>query len=149
VNVRRGEHRDWAFVQDLGARTLESSRVRDADAAALLLGYARLLEVVRAQPHVVLVAEDAGVPIGFIIVLTDLPDEVSLQPQAFVASMAVEPAHRRRGAARALLAAAEDEARAMGLPYISLMVTQTNAEASRLYESAGYGTERRLLCKEL
>ncbi|MHB8357563.1 MAG: GNAT family N-acetyltransferase [Vulcanimicrobiaceae bacterium] len=45
--------------------------------------------------------------------------------------------------------AAEDEARRRGLPYMGLMVTEDNAAARALYDSAGYLTERRLLCKRL
>lgn len=149
MTVRPGSPRDWAFVEDLGARTLESSRVRGADDASLLLGFVRLLDLVRAQPHRLLIAQDDGVSIGFVLLLTDLPDEVSLTRQAFVAYMAVEPAKRGRGAGRAMLEAAENEARAMGLPYISLMVTETNAAAIGLYDREGYHTERRLLCKAL
>ena len=81
--------------------------------------------------------------------LDDLPDEVTLLPQAFVAYMAVEPGVRRDGVGTALLAAAEDEARRRGLPYMALMVTEENAAARRLYERGGYRTERRLLCKPL
>ncbi len=149
VTVRRGTAADWPFVERLGERTLDASRVRGATDAALRLGYARLLDVVRAQRHVLLVAEHGGASAGFLILLDDLPDEVSLQPQAFIAYMAVDPSLRGRGAAPALLTAAEDEARRLGLPYISLMVTQGNEPASRLYERAGYATERRQLCKRL
>jgi GNAT superfamily N-acetyltransferase len=49
----------------------------------------------------------------------------------------------------ALLAAAEDEARRRGLPYMALMVTDENAPALGLYARSGYRTERRLLCKPL
>ncbi|HEY1656009.1 MAG TPA: GNAT family N-acetyltransferase, partial [Candidatus Tumulicola sp.] len=81
--------------------------------------------------------------------LADLPDEITSMPQGFVAYMAVEPACRRQGVGAALLAAAEDEARRLGLPYMTLMVTQENAAALSLYRRAGYFTERRLLCKPL
>ena len=63
--------------------------------------------------------------------------------------MAVKPERRGAGIGTALLAAAEDEARRCGLPYMALMVTEENAVARRLYERAGYQTERHLLCKAL
>jgi ribosomal protein S18 acetylase RimI-like enzyme len=81
--------------------------------------------------------------------LTDLPDEVTGSEQGFVAYMAVEPDARRHGVGKALLTAAEDAARARGLPFVSLMVTESNASARELYAQAGYVTERRLLCKAL
>jgi ribosomal protein S18 acetylase RimI-like enzyme len=88
-------------------------------------------------------------PVGFVLMLTDLPDEVTGSAQGFVAYMAVEPDERRHGVGKALLAAAEDAARARGLPFVSLMVTESNASARELYAQAGYVTERRLLCKAL
>ncbi len=69
--------------------------------------------------------------------------------QGFVAYMAVDPQQRRFGVGSALLAAAEDEARRRGLPYMALMVTEENEAARRLYRRSGYRTERRLLCKPL
>lgn len=149
MNVRRGSAGDWAFVEILGRRVAASSRVRNAPDAALGAGYQRLLDAVASQSHALLVAEHDGREVGFLILLDDLPDEVTLQPQAFVAYMAVEPAMEGRGIGAALLSAAEDEARRRGLPYISLMVTESNLRAVRLYERRGYRTERRLLCKPL
>jgi ribosomal protein S18 acetylase RimI-like enzyme len=98
---------------------------------------------------VTLVAERDGRPVGFLLLLDDLPDEVTSTPQAFIAYMAVERELRGRGIGKALLEAAESEAKRRGLPYISLMVTEENAAARQLYERGGYVTERRLLCKPL
>lgn len=142
---------DRPFVEELGARTLGASvaTMRPAPEAMVRVSYERLLDLVYRQSHVGFVAERAGERIGFVLMLDQLPDEVTSLPQGFVAYMAVEPAARRRGAARALLAAAEDEAKRRSLPYMALMVTEENAAARALYEDAGYRTERRLLCKVL
>jgi ribosomal protein S18 acetylase RimI-like enzyme len=56
----------------------------------------------------------------------------------YIDALATDPAFRRRGAARALLAEAEREARAHGLPAVSLDTTLTNEGARALYASAGY-----------
>jgi len=149
VTVRRGTARDWESVEDLGLRRVASSRVRGASDDELRSGYLRLLDVVASQSHVLLVAEEQERAIGFLILLDTLADEVTLQPQAFIAFMAVEPEHERHGVGNALLSSAEDEAKRRGLSYISLMVTESNGPALRLYERAGYATERRLLCKAL
>lgn len=149
MSIRRGASRDWDFVRDLGSRTLASSRVRGASDATLRAGYARLLDVIAPQRHELLIAVEAGREVGFLILLPDLPDEVSLQAQGFIAYMAVDPEYERHGVGSQLLAAAEDEARRQALPYISLMVTEGNEPAIHLYERAGYRTERRLLCKAL
>lgn len=149
--IRTGDERDRAFVLDLGSRTVMDSvsSLRDSIPAMARVSYERLVEFVYQQPHVVLIAEDAGTRTGFLLLLDALPDEVSLTPQAFVAYMAVEPAMRRRGIATALLAEAERVARERGLPVLAMMVTEENEPALRAYERAGFLTERRLLCKPL
>ena len=157
IEVRRAERRgaraaaDRAFVTDLGRRCVMSSvgSLRPAPSANAREAFDRLCEVVESQSHVTLIASRNGEPVGFLLMLDNLPDEVTLLPQAFVAYMAVEPSVRKAGVGAALLAAAEDEARRRGLPYMALMVTEENAPALRLYERGGYRTERRLLCKPL
>jgi ribosomal protein S18 acetylase RimI-like enzyme len=87
--------------------------------------------------------------VGFLVLLYDLPDEVTLTAQAFVAYTAVEPFARGRGVGRALLEAAEAAAREAGLQYVSLMVTEDNDAARALYDRAGFQTERRMMTKRL
>jgi ribosomal protein S18 acetylase RimI-like enzyme len=122
---------------------------RHANPSDVLASFERLLEIVERESHVALIAEEDERALGFLLMLDRMPDEVTGEAQAFVAYMAVEPSKRRNGIGRALLTAAEDEARRLGLPYITLMVTEENAAARALYEGAGFGTERRLLCKPL
>ena len=157
IEVRRGARdgepavRERAFIAALGRRSVMSSvaSLRPASEVNARTAFDRLCEVVESQPHVTLVANCDGEAAGFLLLLVDLPDEVTLLPQAFVAYMAVEPRLRGRGVGAALLAAAENEARGRRLPYIALMVTEENQAARRLYERGGYQTERRLLCKPL
>ncbi len=149
--VRQGRLDDRAFVEDLGKRTILDSvaAFRFVNEPLAALSYERLLRFAYDQSHVVLIAERGGRRAGFVLLLDTLPDEVTMLPQGFVAYMAVEPDLRRLGVATGLLEAAEDEARRRGLPYMGLMVTEDNAAARALYDSAGYLTERRLLCKRL
>jgi ribosomal protein S18 acetylase RimI-like enzyme len=119
------------------------------DPEKVLRNYDRLLDIVNGQSHVSLVAEVEGKRAGFLLMLDQLPDEVTGGDQGFVAYMAVEQAYRRSGVAKMLLQHAEDEARRRNLPYMRLMVTEENGAARALYEHAGYVTERRLLCKTL
>jgi ribosomal protein S18 acetylase RimI-like enzyme len=151
VSVRDATPADRAYIADLGRRTVAASvaAFRKAPDAMVRSSYDRLLEIVYSQSFVGLIAHDEATPIGFLLMLDELPDEVTSSEQGFIAYMAVEPSCRQRGAGAALLAAAEDEARRRGLPYMGLMVTQDNVAARTLYERAGYVTERRLLCKEL
>jgi ribosomal protein S18 acetylase RimI-like enzyme len=149
--VRPGEPADREFVRDLGRRsaTTSVSPVREARHADVLDAFERLVDFVYTRKHDVLIAEDGAVPVGFLLLLYDVPDEVTLTEQAFVAYTAVEPFARGHGAGRALLDAAEGYARARGLRYVSLMVTDDNAPARSLYERSGFVTERRMMTKPL
>lgn len=55
-----------------------------------------------------------------------------------VTNVAVHPAYRRRGIARAMLAAVLDDAVRRSLSLVGLEVRPTNAEARALYESFGF-----------
>ncbi len=149
--VRHGDAHDHEVVRGLGRRTVHQSvsALRPADAAPVRASYDRLLEFAFAQSHVLLVADFADEPAGFLLLLDALPDEVTSLTQGFVAYMAVEPQVQRHGVGAALLEAAETLARARGLPHLALMVTDDNVAARELYAQAGYVTERRLLCKAL
>jgi ribosomal protein S18 acetylase RimI-like enzyme len=152
ISLRAGTAADRGYVLDLGRRTIVDSvsSVRAAPAAFVEASYETLAAFAFDRSHVFLVAESAlEGPLGFILMLDDLPDEVTGLPQAFIAYMAVEPGARRHGVGRQLLGAAEDAARANGLPIVALMVTEENDAARELYAQAGYRTERRLLCKRL
>jgi ribosomal protein S18 acetylase RimI-like enzyme len=151
VTVRPGSERDRDFVRELGRRSGASSvsAVRGARYDDVLAAFDRLIEFVFGRDHLVLIAQEHGVQVGFLLLLFDIPDEVTLTDQAFVAYTAVEPFARGRGAGRALMDAAEAAARERGLAYVSLMVTEDNSPARALYEGAGFVTERRMMTKPL
>lgn len=151
VRIRPGDESDREYVRDLGIRVAMTSvsPFRQVMKPLVALSYEKLLEFTFAQSHSIVIAEAEGRPLGFLILLDSLPDEVSMAPQAFVAYMAVEPDVQRRGIGRALLNAAEALARERGLPTIAMMVTENNVPALDLYTASGYRTERRLLCKPL
>ena len=149
--IRLGTDDDHAFVLDLGLRTVADSisHRRPAPLALAQVSFERLLDFVKGQSAITLIADSSFDRLGFLILLDSLPDEVTSLPQAFVAYMAVEPHARRKGVGRGLLVAAEDLARERGLPFVALMVTEDNMPARALYAQAGYETERRLVCKRL
>jgi ribosomal protein S18 acetylase RimI-like enzyme len=151
IAIRRGTVRDREFVLDLGRRVSVTSvsSLRIALPPLVEGAYERLVEYVIAREHDVLVADVDGVPAGFALIIYDLPDEITLSEQTFIAYMAVEPAWQRRGIARVLLDNIEDQARKRGLPYLSLMVTEENVAARELYAGAGFITERRMMTKPL
>jgi ribosomal protein S18 acetylase RimI-like enzyme len=93
------------------------------------------------QAHVV--AELDGSVVGYARLrpATPLPESAHVVE---VNGLAVAPDARGHGVAGALLAAAEDRARAQGAAKLTLRVLGTNAAARRLYERAGYVVEGRL-----
>jgi len=151
IAIRIGDARDREFVLDLGRRVAATSvsRLRPAPLALVELAYERLIGYIFGQRYDLLIAADGERRLGFLILLRDLPDEVTSTEQAFVAYMAVEPDARRQGIGAALLRGAEDLARADGLGFLSLMVTEDNAAARTLYERFGLRTERRMLTKAI
>jgi ribosomal protein S18 acetylase RimI-like enzyme len=151
IAIRHGDDRDRLFVLDLGRRVAMTSVPEGRAVSPLFVNVAfeRLVAFVYTQSHVVFIAERGGVRLGFLLLLDDWTDEVTLAKQAFVAYMAVEPEERRVGAGRALVNEATEHARRRGLPSMALMVTETNVSARGLYESTGMTTERRLMSKPL
>jgi ribosomal protein S18 acetylase RimI-like enzyme len=149
--VRRGGRDDHDFVRDLGKRSAVSSvsAVREARYDDVLDAFERLAEFVFGRRHDVLIAEANGERVGFLLLLYDIPDEVTLTDQAFVAYTAVEPSWRGHGAGRALMEAVDACAREHGMRYVSLMVTEDNAPARTLYDHTGFVTERRMMTKVL
>jgi ribosomal protein S18 acetylase RimI-like enzyme len=93
-----------------------------------------------SPPEAHLVAEVDGRMAGYIRLrpVTSLPENAHVLG---IAGLAVAPGDRRRGVASALLAAAEQQARARGARKLSLRVFGTNATAARLYERLGFGVE--------
>ncbi len=77
-----------------------------------------------------LVAEDAG-PAAFILCR-------AVAGEAEILTLAVEPAARRRGLARALVEAAAGVARIAGAEAMFLEVADDNVAAIGLYEAAGF-----------
>ena len=93
-----------------------------------------------SPPEAHLVAELDGRMAGYIRV----KPATTLRENAHVlgiVGLAVAPGDRRRGVASALLAAAEQHARARGARKLSLRVLGTNEPAMRLYERQGFQRE--------
>jgi ribosomal-protein-alanine N-acetyltransferase len=83
------------------------------------------------SPGVFALAAVIGAPVALILVR-------AVAGEAEVLTLAVAPAHRRRGAARALLTAGLDLAAAAGAGTAFLEVAADNAAAIGLYRAAGF-----------
>ncbi|MBV8083115.1 MAG: GNAT family N-acetyltransferase [Candidatus Eremiobacteraeota bacterium] len=152
LTVRRATPVDQDFVNATGTQSAHTSLspVRPASAHAAAEAFLRAAQFcAEREDGTTLIAERDGERAGFVMLLLDLTEDVTLQRQAFIVYMAVAPEHQRRGVARALLAAAEEEARARGASHISLMVTQANEPARMLYTLAGFIDERAQMTKPL
>ena len=151
IAIRRGTVHDRGFVIDLGRRVADTSvsSLRATLDPLVDTAYERLAEYVWSRDHTMLIATSGEELAGFALALHDLPDEVTLTEQTFLAYMAVEPAFRRAGVGRALLAEVESIAARRGFAYVSLMVTEENAAARALYDEAGFVTERRMMTKAI
>ena len=89
---------DRAFIERCGLESLGSSAspLREAPMEALRTNFLRLLEIVHSRSHVILVAAEGDLRMGFALLVFDLPDEVTGLDQAFLAYMAVEVEQRGR-----------------------------------------------------
>ena len=98
----------------------------EVDRVGEVLGLARLNQ----GDGFYLVAWEGGQPVGHLhLALTDPPE---------LQDVSVRPDHRRRGVARALTAAAEEEAWNRGHRRLRLTVGIDNTAAQALYRSCGF-----------
>jgi ribosomal protein S18 acetylase RimI-like enzyme len=152
TSVRLARSDDVGFIDALGLQTaLDTvSPIRSMSRRAAEEAYRRLVSFCRERVGTVtFIAESDGDRAGFLILVTDLPDDVSQTAQAFVAYVAVDERHRNRGVGRALIRAARAEGLRRKLPHLSLMVSAENALAQKLYESEGFMPERILMTAAL
>ncbi len=141
ILVRRAEPRDASELVDL-ARTVGSEEegwlITNGEWRSASEERRYLRAIRRSRHAAVLVAEVPERIVGRLSIARD-PHPAS----GHVADVGVMVArdHRRQGAGRALMAAAEDWARSVGVSKIELHVFPYNAAALALYESLGYERE--------
>ena len=80
-----------------------------------------------------LAAVDGDTLVGYIGVQTVLDE-------GYINNVAVRPEYRRQGIAAALISLLVDQARAIGLAFMTLEVRESNAPAISLYEKLGFTT---------
>ena len=98
----------------------------------------RLIPGLRSHPTtIIFVAYRGGQAVGIATCFRGF-STFRAQPLINVHDLAVLPEHRGRGTGRALLAAVEQKARAMGCCRLTLEVYQNNQPARRTYARAGF-----------
>ena len=97
---------------------------------------ARLAQTLAGPRSALLIAEDAGRPVGFCSAYLDLLS-VRYGLRCWVEDLAVDPEHRSRGTGAALLRAAMDWGRERGATHLELDSGTARTEAHRFYEREG------------
>ncbi|MDP2125628.1 MAG: GNAT family N-acetyltransferase [Parvibaculum sp.] len=130
--------------------TIEDNRA-DASAAESHLDW--VSGEIAAQGGVTLVAESGGDVVGFLSFAVEEDPGTFVRPEhrrhAMIWDISVDEAARGQGIGRALLDAAEAQAKAAGIGEIRLYVLEGNARARRIYAEAGYRDYERLMAKRL
>lgn len=124
-----------ALLRDCIAAGASIGWVRLPDAAAALAYWQRIAASEARGERCWWVIEDGGRIVGSAQLVTDGPENGRLRAE--VCKVMVHPAARRRGHARALMLAAEAEARRLGRRLL-LLDTNTDSPAQRLYEGLGW-----------
>lgn len=94
-----------------------------------------------------LIAECEGKPCGYVVVGTrSYAEGCASSPVAYVEALYVDPDQRRKGAGRALLAAAESWARARGFSEIASDATVDNADSVAMHVACGFDETERIVC---
>lgn len=138
-----------AAVEDLGSVTplFDAYRQFYEQPADLGASGEFLRERLSREESVVLVAEDSGVPVGF-VQLYPMFSSISLGPTYVLNDLFVDLGTRRRGVGARLLEAAREFAKGSGAHYLELSTAVDNP-AQRLYEARGWKLDREFLHYEL
>ena len=125
-------------MQDYEA-TFEPDRRRDPNFAA---EHWRDLQHRCAEKHgVMLIAEDAGKPVGWAFAYDENAELFVIAPErrhGYLAELFVMSQARGKGLGRALIHGCEDWARGRGHKLLTVGVLAKNPSAIRAYEGAGY-----------
>ncbi len=97
--------------------------------------------------QLILVAEDDGGPVGELWIQTAHPR--GRPDTAWINDIEIRAERRGEGLGRALLAAAEQRVRELGIGGLGLNVHGANTVARRLYESSGYEVDTMQMRKPL
>lgn len=135
MRVRRARPEDDAALAAVDAVTWTSGT---SPGGARTAGSAFFDE--RTAPADVLVAEQDGQVVGYVLVRQAIPLP-SHTHVLQVDGLAVHPDSRGRGVGSALVGAAVAEARSRGARKLSLRVLATNSDAQRLYARCGFAIE--------
>jgi ribosomal protein S18 acetylase RimI-like enzyme len=112
-----------------------------------------LIDTIVNQEGIVLVAKVGSVAIGFACAWIDSDDDPLLsdaaRSHAYVSDLFVDERYRRRGVARLLLEAIDNEMLQRGCKRIRICTKAFNHAALNCYQANGYSAYEIILCKTL
>jgi ribosomal protein S18 acetylase RimI-like enzyme len=145
VRIRPATRADLAALGRLGALLVRTHYDFDpqrfiAATPRTERGYGSFLaSQLEQRDGAVLVAEEDGTVIGYAYAGVEASDYMSLRgPAGVLHDVVVDPEHQRRGVGRMLLDAALAFLRSRGAPRVVLSTAARNAQAQRLFASAGF-----------
>jgi GNAT superfamily N-acetyltransferase len=147
LTIRPAERGDRAFIASVVPRFAEFELPPGRDRAQLTAFFGRLIDDAFDGGAEMFIAERDGRPVGFAH-LHDTTD-LSGAPRAHLGDLAVAEEADGTGVGRALLAFAEEWARARGHDRIGLTAVATNGRAIGIYERAGYVADTVSMSKPL
>lgn len=151
MHVRRAAPGDRPFMMSLAGRLAGVADFPWRTVAELeAFQHSFMQAALDRQETVALIVEaaDSGERLGF-IALEPQADPITGAAGGYVSLLAVTQAAEGRGAARALVEAAEDVARAAGWTTLALDVFATNARGRRFYDAMGFREEAVRLVRPL
>jgi ribosomal protein S18 acetylase RimI-like enzyme len=106
-------------------------------------GFRAQCERVLADPEhrVVVAVDETGAVVGAAVFAADTAGGLLDPPSVYVSHLLVAPAHRRRGAGRALVSAAAGYAEELGIDSVVVAVAPTTRDANRFFARLGFAPQ--------
>jgi ribosomal protein S18 acetylase RimI-like enzyme len=144
MRIRPAVSRDRSFILDLAPRLIEFGDVPGRSPSEMVARdrsvLTKTLDEPAADAAMFVAEDDSGNPLGFIH-LTTADDYYSARETAHVADIVVAPKAAGQGVGSALIAYAEEWARAGGFAMLTLNVFTANRLARDLYRKLGFEEE--------
>lgn len=143
--VRAGSAGDLETLEPLWRRFYEDQRQQGLRGVVPDVGFAEWLGVMRpalGRFACLAVAEDSGRLVGFVAGrVRAMPKHLGGGAAGWITEVWVEPAHRSRGVAAAMVGVSVDWFRGEGIRRIELQIVVGNDAARRLYARLGFAEE--------
>jgi len=151
ILLRDAEKTDMAFILSLSPSLAEVAKLywhKDDVVQKFQDEYILEMFADTREKHKSLIAEEAGVALGFIHVRENR-DEISEEMRGTIPLLAVCEKAQGRGIGKLLMQAAEDWTKAQGLRLLHLEVFAANKHAKDFYQNLGFEPETIHMIKSL